>query len=204
MNFTWMISQKLVAMASGMPSSSCFLWQPQLIGLYLLSDSLITLTCFLISISLIYWVRQHQNLSNSRVFILLSAFIFACGLPPLMDIFTLGYPIYWLSVGLKTITAILSIFTSYTLISLLPKLLKLPPFSELEKINQALKMSLQHYQNLMQACPVGLFETDATGHCLYVNDYGCRITGQQPSDALNRGWVDGIYPDDRARLIQEW
>ncbi|WP_197047460.1 PAS domain-containing sensor histidine kinase [Planktothrix serta] len=195
-----MISQKLVAMASEMPSG----WQPKLMGLYLLSDSLITLTCFLISISLIYWVRQHQNLSDSRVFILLSAFIFACGLQPLMDIFTLGYPMYWLSAGLKTITAVLSLFTSYTLISLLPKLLQLPPFPELEKINQTLKISLQHYQDLMQACPVGLFETDVTGHCLYINDYGCRITGRPPSDALNWGWVDGIYPDDRARLIQEW
>ncbi|VXD21736.1 Multi-sensor Signal Transduction Histidine Kinase [Planktothrix serta PCC 8927] len=200
MNFPWMISQKLVAMASEMPSG----WQPKLMGLYLLSDSLITLTCFLISISLIYWVRQHQNLSDSRVFILLSAFIFACGLQPLMDIFTLGYPMYWLSAGLKTITAVLSLFTSYTLISLLPKLLQLPPFPELEKINQTLKISLQHYQDLMQACPVGLFETDVTGHCLYINDYGCRITGRPPSDALNWGWVDGIYPDDRARLIQEW
>jgi len=204
MNSTWMISQKLVAMASEMPSGSWYLWQSQLMGLYLVSDLFIALAYFLISLSLIYFVRQRQDLSYPHVFILFSAFIFACGLTQLMDIFTLWYPVYWLSGGLKTITAVLSIFTSYTLISLIPKLLQLPSPKKLEEINEALNTNQQRYQTLIQACPVGLFETDATGHCLYVNEYGCRITEHQPSDALNKGWVDGIYPVVRERLILEW
>ncbi|WP_254174122.1 PAS domain-containing protein [Planktothrix pseudagardhii] len=204
MNLTWIISQKLVAMASWMPHGSCYLWQSQLMGLHLVSDLLIALAYFSIPISLIYFVRQRQDLPYPQVFILFSAFIFACGLNHLMAIFTLWYPLYWLSGGLKAITALISIFTSCTIIPLVPKLLQLRTPKELEAINQALTTTQQRYQSLMQACPVGLFETDVTGHCLYVNEYGCRITGQQPSDALNRGWVDSIYVDDRERLIQEW
>lgn len=199
-----MISQQLVAIVSGIPHGFFYLWQSQFIGVYLVSDVLIALSFFSIPIALIYWGHQHKNLPVSQVFFLFVGLFFFCGLNHLIEILSLWYPFYGLSGGFKAMTALISILTAFTIIPLMPKLLQLRSPQELEEINQVLNSSQQYYQTLMQACPVGLFETDATGRCLYVNKYGCQITGQNLSDVLNQGWVDGIYPDDRERLVKEW
>ena len=199
-----MISQQLVAIVSGMPHGFFYLWQSQFIGVHLVSDVLIALSFFSIPIALIYFGHQHKNLPVSQVFLLFVGLFFFCGLNHLIEILSLWYPFYGLSGGFKAMTALISILTTFTVIPLMPKLLQLRSPQELEEINQVLNSSQQYYQTLMQACPVGLFETDATGRCLYVNKYGCQITGQNLSDVLNQGWVDGIYPDDRERLVKEW
>ncbi|WRH68316.1 MAG: PAS domain-containing protein [Planktothrix sp. GU0601_MAG3] len=204
MNFTRIISQQLVAMTSLMPHGSCYLWQSQLMGLHLVSDLITAIACFSVSLTLLYFIRRSQDIPLYNILILFSTFVFAWGLTHLMSIITLWYPLHWLSGGLKAITAIISIFTAGSIIPLLPKLLQLKSPKELEKVNNLLNKNQQHYQNLMDACPVGLFETDAAGNCLFVNQYGCKITGTQPAEALNKNWVYGIYQEDRERLMQEW
>jgi PAS domain S-box-containing protein len=67
-----------------------------------------------------------------------------------------------------------------------------------------LKESEQHYVSLMAAAPVGIFRTDAMGHCTYVNDRWCRISGLTLKSAMGDGWRQGIYPEDRQSVTDEW
>ncbi|MCZ0899986.1 PAS domain S-box protein, partial [Microcoleus sp. HI-ES] len=60
------------------------------------------------------------------------------------------------------------------------------------------------YQTLTEASPVGIFYADAGGDCLYVNERWCQISGITCDEALGKGWLQGIHPDDRDRVCSEW
>lgn len=76
--------------------------------------------------------------------------------------------------------------------------------AQLSQVNTALQKSEQQYSTLAEAAPVGIFRTDAEGHCLYVNERWCEITGLMLEDALGEGWTQTLHPDDRERVFQEW
>jgi PAS domain S-box-containing protein len=69
---------------------------------------------------------------------------------------------------------------------------------------EALRLSEYQYSTLAKASPVGLFRTDAEGHCLYVNERWCAIAGMTQEEALGEGWGKAIHPDDRERVFTAW
>jgi PAS domain S-box-containing protein len=73
-----------------------------------------------------------------------------------------------------------------------------------EERTTELKASEQRYVTLTAAVPVGIFRTDRLGHCLYVNERWCQITGQSFSEAFGQGWMQALHPDDRGVMATEW
>jgi len=67
-----------------------------------------------------------------------------------------------------------------------------------------LQKSENHYKILAEMSPVGIFNTDAQGNCLYVNQEWCSIAGFTQQEALGTGWSNAIHPDDRERVFKEW
>jgi diguanylate cyclase (GGDEF)-like protein/PAS domain S-box-containing protein len=57
---------------------------------------------------------------------------------------------------------------------------------------------------LLAVAPVGIFETDAHGSCLFVNDRWRAFTGLDLSESLGWGWLEGVHPDDRPMVLAEW
>ena len=133
------------------PHGHCYLWQPGLVWLHLLSDSLIVLAYFSIPISLVYFIWKRKDVPYPEIFILFSAFIIACGLTHLMAIWTLWHPTYWLSGLIKATTAGISLFTAGTLAPLIPKFLELPNLGELEVINHKLTAEINNRQQAQEA-----------------------------------------------------
>ncbi|MDA0268964.1 MAG: PAS domain S-box protein [Cyanobacteria bacterium] len=76
--------------------------------------------------------------------------------------------------------------------------------SDRKQAEMDLRESKQRYANLSQAAPVGIFQTDAEGNCLYVNDRWCQMAGMPPENARGTGWIQGIHPDDRELVFAEW
>ncbi len=76
--------------------------------------------------------------------------------------------------------------------------------SDRKQAEKALKESEQSYASLMAAAPVGIFRTDAMGHCTYVNDHWCRISGLTLESAIGDGWRQGLYSEDRQSISDEW
>ena len=64
----------------------------------------------------------------------------------------------------------------------------------------ALHESEQLFRSLARSSPVGIFQQDATGACIYVNQRWQEITGYRFEDALGDGWRRAIHPDDLAAL----
>ena len=67
-----------------------------------------------------------------------------------------------------------------------------------------LRESQKLFQVLATVSPVGIFRTNAEGHCTYVNQRWCEMAGLTPEEAQGEGWAQAIHPDDRERVSEEW
>jgi signal transduction histidine kinase len=99
-----------------MPHVYCYLQNWNLILLHAISDGLIWLSYFAISLTLIYLVyRTRQDIPFGWMFLAFGTFIIACGFTHLMDVVVLWKPLYWLAGGVKAITAFASLATAIVL-----------------------------------------------------------------------------------------
>ena len=74
----------------------------------------------------------------------------------------------------------------------------------LESLYKSLKSSEQRYQTLTEVSPVGIFNTDAEGKCVFVNERMTEITGIAREEYLGLGWQTGIFEEDRAHIEADW
>jgi len=102
------------------PHGHCYLWKPGLVGLHLTSDVLIGFAYLSISLTLLDLVRRIQ-LPFRSMFLAFGLFIAACGATHFMAVLTLWQPVYWLSGGVKVITALASVATAVLLPPLVPQ-----------------------------------------------------------------------------------
>ena len=68
----------------------------------------------------------------------------------------------------------------------------------------SLRASETRYRTLVATAPVGIFQTDAAGNCLFINQQGLELMGASQAEVLGRGWANSIHPDDRARVFAAW
>lgn len=64
--------------------------------------------------------------------------------------------------------------------------------------------SEQMYRELSEACPLGIFHSDATGKVIYVNPEGARIFGRTREELLGNEWIAGVHPGDRGAVVSAW
>ncbi|MEH2059307.1 MAG: PAS domain S-box protein [Nostoc sp.] len=73
-----------------------------------------------------------------------------------------------------------------------------------KQIETALRDSELRYAHLAKAAPVAIFQLDAVGKCIYVNDRWSEMTGRPTQAALGMGWIKALHPEDRDRIIRIW
>jgi PAS domain S-box-containing protein len=122
-----------------MPHGYCYLWNPKLVWLHAISDLLIALAYLVIPLTLIYLLRKRRDIPFNWIFLCFGVFIAACGATHLMEVWTLWVPSYWLSGGVKTVTALASVSTAVLLVRLVPEALALPHLDEFRKANELLE-----------------------------------------------------------------
>ncbi|MBD2256479.1 ATP-binding protein [Pseudanabaena sp. FACHB-2040] len=132
-----MVSYLKTIFSSGffVPYGHCDLWQTGLVGLHIAADALIAIAYYSIALTLFYFVYQRRDLPFKQIFLLFGAFIISCGTTHLLEIWTLWYPTYWLSGGMKAITALISLFAALELVPLLPQISAFPSPSDLKQSN---------------------------------------------------------------------
>lgn len=124
-----------------MPHGHCYLWNPQLVFLHVISDSLTALAYTSIPFTLLYFVRRRKDVPFNWMFLCFGAFIVACGATHAMEIWTLWTPTYWLSGCVKAITAIASVATAILLVRLVPRALAIPSAAELAQAHSELRQA---------------------------------------------------------------
>jgi len=65
---------------------------------------------------------------------------------------------------------------------------------------EALSASEERFRLLAEASPIGIFQQDRDGGCVYVNREWEQITGVPLVEARGSGWVRSVHPDDRATM----
>ena len=125
-----------------MPHGHCYLWEPALLWLHVLSDALIAIAYFTIPVTLIFFVRRRKDLQFHWMFLCFAVFILACGTSHVMEIWTVWYPTYWLAGAIKAVTALASIPTAILLMKLIPFALALPSPAALAASNEQLRLEI--------------------------------------------------------------
>ena len=67
-----------------------------------------------------------------------------------------------------------------------------------------LRSSEERFRELSESSPVGIFQTDSAGLCLYTNARWRTLTGQSLEESLGMGWSRVLHPEDRIRVLAKW
>ncbi|MBX2862903.1 MAG: PAS domain S-box protein [Leptolyngbyaceae cyanobacterium MAG.088] len=197
------------------PHGHCYLWQPGLVWLHLLSDVLIAIAYYSIPVMLIYFVRKREDIPFPNIFLAFSVFIITCGTTHLMSVWTLWHPAYWLSGTVKAITALASIYTALALIPTIPAALALPNPDKLKTINQQLKTEIEERKQAETALQQQLEARQV------ISDISTRFINldiENIDDEINHALatigqlrnidtsyiIEFDYPNEIARMTHEW
>lgn len=194
------------------PHGHCYLWKPGLVWLHLLSDVLTGLAYYSIPVMLIYFVRKRRDVPFDWMFLMFSTFIVACGTTHLMDVWTLWYPIYWVSGLIKAITAFVSVVTALELVPLIPQALALPSPAQLEAANcqlakeiaerkrteEILRESEQRWQLALRGNNDGIWDWNLKTNEVFFSTRWKEMLGYQDQEISNHldEMLTRVHPDD--------
>ena len=65
-----------------------------------------------------------------------------------------------------------------------------------------LRRSVERFRTLSTAAPIGIYETDARGRCLYTNPRFQEMAGLTLEESLEDGYLRAIHPEDRPRVAE--
>jgi len=192
------------------PHGHCYLWKPELVGLHIVSDALIALAYYSIPLTLTYFVAKRQDVPFNWIFLLFGAFIVSCGTGHVIDIWTLWHPNYWLSGFVKAFTAVVSLYTAFELVSLLPKTLAMPSAAQFEAVKNEVKerqraeAALQQQLAAVEAARDGITIVNSAQEYTYLNQAHLKLYGYDSStQLLGKTWRELYYPDEIRRLEQD-
>lgn len=132
----------LLSSRQSIPQGHCYLWQPELARMHVVSGLLIALAYYSIPAIPSYFVGQCRDVPLSWIF-LFGALVISCNTGHQMEVWNLWYPQYWLCGGIKAITAGICAYTALELVPLLRKALALPSPAQLEAANVQLETELK-------------------------------------------------------------
>ncbi|HEY9703197.1 MAG TPA: PAS domain S-box protein, partial [Allocoleopsis sp.] len=75
---------------------------------------------------------------------------------------------------------------------------------ESKQAQQLLKENEEKFRVLVNNAPVGIFQTDPQGLCIYVNPQWLQMTAIDYEDALGFGWSNMLHPEDKERVFTDW
>jgi two-component system, cell cycle sensor histidine kinase and response regulator CckA len=133
-----------------MPHGMCFLWNPSVLWLNVISDGLICAAYYAIPVLLFLFFRKRKDIAFRWVFVAFAAFILACGTTHLLGVWTVWHGTYRLDGVVKALTASASVLTAIFLIPLLPALVKLPSPTALQRLNQQLQREIEERRKMAE------------------------------------------------------
>ena len=72
------------------------------------------------------------------------------------------------------------------------------------QVKKALQQSEAKFRVLVTQAPVGIFQTDCQGDCVFANPRWLEITGLTLTETMGKGWCKALHPDDRERIYHQW
>jgi C4-dicarboxylate-specific signal transduction histidine kinase len=177
----------------GLPRGFCFLWNPGLLWLHMLSDSLIALAYFLIPIALVRLGLGRKDFRFNTIFFCASAFLVACGLTHVMEVVTLWRPVYWASGTLKAVTAAISMGTLALLWRMEPLTIMVPGKGKRRMMARANR----RMASVLESTTICVMAMDSEWKVNYVNSNARKLLNAQ-GDMLGMTLWDAFPVDQPA------
>lgn len=159
-----------------MPHGMCFLWEPPLLWLHVVSDSLIALAYFSIPLALLYFAslggvrrffsQEGPQLPFKGLLMLFGVFIMSCGLTHIMGIWTIWRPDYYLSGLLKAFTGVISVLTAVMLWPMVRQVTHLPNVYGLLEAKNTLEREIDQRKTMEQELRIRTEELTQTNEQL--------------------------------------
>src|SRR5436190_23348759 len=186
-----------------MPHGHCYLWDPGLMWLHLISDFLIAAAYFIIPFTLVNFVRKRRDLPFNWMFVCFGIFIIACGMTHVMEIITLWKPYYWVSGIVKAITALASVPTAILLIRLIPQVVNIPGPAVLRAANEALIELTKLLSLIVTSMGDGLLVVDRDDAALLSNPSLRRMLGLKEDEDVPKNCSQdcGFFRTDKVTRI---
>ncbi|HEX9391324.1 MAG TPA: PAS domain S-box protein [Usitatibacteraceae bacterium] len=194
-----------------LPHGYCFTWTPGLLWSMVGADAIIAMAYFSIPLAMVSFVRKRADTAMNWVMWLFIAFIFACGITHVMDIWTIWQPDYALQTLTKMITAAISLVTAVALWPLIPKALKIPSVTQLQSVIGSLETEIQkrrsaeeHLIDVQQSLAVtlssigaGFIATDRNGRVTRMNAVAEQVMGWSQAEAQGQNLWKIFDQEDR-------
>jgi PAS domain S-box-containing protein len=207
--------QKLFSPDGFLPHGHCYLWDPSIMWLNVVSDGLIGLAYLTIPITLIYIARKRKDLPFDWMFACFGVFILACGATHVLEIWTLWIPTYWLLGWTKAITAVASVATAILLARLIPQLLAIPSPTSLRKVNAALREEVterkksaaalgdaaRRLQLATEVTGTGVWDWDLRTNRLVWDQQMFALYGFAERELTFDTWAGAVLPEDIAGQV---
>ena len=197
-----------------LPHGSCYLWNPAVLWLNVISDALIALAYYTIPILLFSLARKRRDLVFHKIFVAFGIFILACGTTHVLGVWTIWHGTYRLDGVIKAVTAVASLATVGMMLPLLPALVHLPGPTQLARINQLLNDDLRERDDattiLLQQAGLLDLAHDAImvrrtdGTLLFWNRGAETLYGWSKHEALGRACHDLLktrFPEPLDRIL---
>ena len=174
--------RQLFSSGDFMPHGYCYLWNPGLVWLHVVSDSLITLAYFVIPLVLLRFIRKRRDIPFNWMFVCFGVFIVACGTTHAMEVWNLWHADYWLAGVIKAITAAASVGTAILLIRLVPQVDELPSLKTMQNAIDELRQQAE----LLDLAHDAIFVRDLQGNVTYWNRGAEALYGWSGEEAVGR------------------
>ena len=75
---------------------------------------------------------------------------------------------------------------------------------EHRRAEEDLRQSEERFRVLAAVAPVGIFQSDSEGNCIYMNERCSETTGLAAGEELGSGWMQALHPEDAERVQEAW